>query len=95
MSRTEFVVVFAYDIESDKSRRRVAEVLEAHATRVQRSVFEARMTLTAAETLLRRLDRERADGDSIRMYVLTEDGRERSRALGGAPIAERAEFWIL
>lgn len=95
MSRTEFVVVFAYDIESDRNRRRVSEVLEAHATRVQRSVFEGRMTLGAAEGLLRRLDRERADGDSIRMYVLTEDGRERSKALGGAPIPERAEFWIL
>jgi hypothetical protein len=29
------------------------------------------------------------------MYVLTEQGRERSRSLGGAPIPERTEFWLL
>jgi CRISPR-associated protein Cas2 len=95
MADTDFLVVFAYDIVSDRNRRRIAEIPEAHATRVQRSVFEGRMKLKAAEHLLRRLDREREDGDSIRMYVLTEQGRERSRSLGGAPIPERTEFWLL
>jgi CRISPR-associated protein Cas2 len=95
MAETDFVVVFAYDIERDANRRRIADLLESHATRVQKSVFEGRMSLKAAENLLRRLDRERADGDSIRMYVLTEQSRDRSQTRGGAPILERSEFWLL
>ena len=86
MAETEFVIVFAYDVERNSARQRIASILETHATRVQQSVFEARMTLKAAERILARLDRSRGEHDSIRMYVLTEQGRERSKAVGGAPI---------
>ena len=95
MSSTEFLIVFSYDIERDANRRRVAKLLEENGTRVQYSVFEVRMTLDGARCLLNRLDRERMDGDSIRMYVLTEQGRERSQTKGGAPIGEKTEFWLL
>ena len=95
MAETDFVLVFTYDIARDKIRRRVAELLERHATRVQYSVFEGRMTLAAGESVLGQIDKLRDEGDSIRMYALTEQGRERSRVAGGAPIAERTEFWLL
>lgn len=95
MSGTEFVVVFTYDIERNADRRRVAAILEEHGTRVQKSVFEVRMTMARAERLLRELDRHRGDSDSVRMYVLTEQGRARSQAAGGAPMPERTEFWLL
>jgi CRISPR-associated endonuclease Cas2 len=95
VAAAEFVVVFVYDVERNQDRRRIAAILEQHGTRVQRSVFEVRTTLARAEALLRQLDRERGDDDGVRMYVLTEQGRERSRAVGGAPIPERSEFWLL
>jgi CRISPR-associated protein Cas2 len=95
MAVTEFLVVFSYDVQRDNNRRRIAAALEEHATRVQDSVFETRMTLSKASRLLKRLDRERMEGDSIRMYVVTEQGRERSQTCGGPPIAERSEFWLL
>lgn len=95
MAETEFLIVFSYDIERDVNRQRIARLLEKHGTRVQLSVFEVRMTLEEAHELLKRLDRERMDGDTVRMYVLTEQSRERSQALGGAPIGEKSEFWLL
>jgi len=51
MTNTEFLVVFSYDITRDANRRRVAESLELHATRVQFSVFEGRMSLAKARRL--------------------------------------------
>lgn len=95
MSGTEFVVVFTYDIERNADRRRVSAILEQHGTRVQKSVFESRMTLARAEGVLRQLDRHRGDRDSVRMYVLTEQGRERSKSVGGTPMPEKSEFWLL
>ena len=91
----EHLFVFCYDVASGKARRRIAALLELRGTRVQKSVFEVRITTARAEALLAALARERLAGDSVRMYCLTEDGRERSRASGGAPIPERSEFWLL
>lgn len=64
----------------------MAVFLEDKRTRMQKSIFEVRTTLARAERL---------HGDSVRMYCLTEEGRARSRASGGAPIPERSEFWLL
>ncbi len=91
----EHVFVFCYDVASNKARRRMADILEDKGTRVQKSVFEARMTLARAEALLARLSGERLAGDSVRMYCLTEESRARSRAARAAPIPERSEFWLL
>lgn len=91
----EHLFVFCYDVATAKARRRMADILEDKGTRVQKSVFEVRTTLERAEHLLRRLGQERHAGDSVRMYCLTEEGRARSRASGGAPIPERSEFWLL
>lgn len=94
MSR-DHLFVFCYDVVSEKVRRRMAAILEGEGTRVQKSVFEVRTSLQRAEGLLARLAAEQLHGDSVRMYCLTEEGRARSRASGGAPIPERNEFWLL
>jgi CRISPR-associated protein Cas2 len=91
----EMLFVFAYDISQERVRRRVASRLEKRGTRVQESVFEVRTTQQRAEALLRQLDSERMSGDAVRMYCLTEEGRQRSRSAGGPPIPERTEFWLL
>jgi CRISPR-associated protein Cas2 len=91
----EHVYVFCYDVEMQKPRRRISEVLEQHGCRVQKSVFEVRCTQLKAEMLLLRLDRERMAGDNIRMYCMTEEGRQNCRSAGGAPPPEKTEFWLL
>ena len=91
----ELLFVFCYDIADNRVRRRVAAMLEQHGTRVQDSVFEVHATAPLAQKLMQALQRLRMAGDSLRMYCLTQDGRARSLAAGGAPIAEATEFWLL
>lgn len=91
----EHIFVFCCDVARNKTRRRMAAILEDKGTRVQKSVFEVRCALEKAERILSRLSAEHGPGDSVRMYCLTEEARARSRAAGGAPIPERREFWLL
>lgn len=92
---TAMLFLFAYDVSDDRRRTRIAAVLERHGTRVLESVFEVRTRAADAERLLAALDARRGPGDRVRMYAVPEDGRVRSRQLGGAPIAEAREFWLL
>jgi CRISPR-associated protein Cas2 len=91
----EAVWVYAYDIAADRIRRRVAAVLEEHGTRVQESVFEVHGSEAQAGRLLARLEALIDGGDRLRMYCLNADGRRRSRAVGGTPLPEETEFWLL
>jgi CRISPR-associated protein Cas2 len=95
MPARDQLVVFAYDISKNGLRSRISAVLERFGTRVQYSIFECRMPVEKATKLHERLGLMRDPGDSIRMYVIPEDGRRLSRASGGAPVAEKSEFWLL
>jgi CRISPR-associated protein Cas2 len=95
MSRGEMLTVFTYDVSSDRRRRRVARLLVDGATRVQWSVFEARLTRARAEALAQQVAGELGPGDSLRVYVLAADGEARSRVFGdGAPFESSQEFWL-
>lgn len=94
MGDGRIVWVYCYDVEDDRTRARVARVLERQATRVQKSVFEARMTTRDAQALFDRLVREVDPGDSIRTYALPPASVARSMAHGGAPLPEDGDFWI-
>ncbi len=95
MPRGEMLTVFTYDVSSDRRRRRVAHLLEDVATRVQDSVFEARLTKARAESLSQRLAAELGEGDSLRVYVLAADGESRSRTFGdGPPLEPDVDCWI-
>lgn len=63
--------VVAYDISSDKQRRKVAKLLENFLTRVQLSVFEGELPAEvlgrAVRKALRHIDPET---DSLRVYRL-------------------------
>lgn len=95
MAESRMTMVYCYDIQDNCLRRRVADLLEGRAVRVQESVFEARLTLNQANRLYERLARMLEDGDLLRMYCLTSQGLERSRADGGAPIPEAGDYWLL
>ena len=95
MARGEMLTVFTYDVSADRRRRRVAKLLENAATRVQDSVFEARLTKARAEALSQRISAELGEGDSLRVYVLSADGETRSRIFGDGPPLETDEgYWL-
>lgn len=96
MARGEMLTIFSYDVTKDKSRRRIARLLERAATRVQFSVFEARMTELKARALGQRLATYLDTGDSLRVYVVGADGLRRSKVYGdGAPFEPEEGGWIL
>lgn len=95
MARVEMLMVFSYDIADDRRRRRVAKILEEAMVRVQESVFETRLSAAATERIVRRLEPEMAPGDSLRIYAIGADSLPRCQQLGGAPIMEDHDFWLL
>lgn len=95
MARGEMLMVISYDIGDDRRRRRMAKILEDTMVRVQESVFECRLTARATDRLLQRLEPEMAPGDSLRVYAVGADAIPRCRQIGGAPISEDRDFWLL
>ncbi len=94
MAETEMVMVFCYDVADARRRRRAAAALEERAVRVQESVFEARMTTTAAQRLFDRVSAKLEAGDSLRLYAVSAAGLRHCRASGGAPLPEDHDFWL-
>ncbi len=95
MAEREHTVVLCYDIVRSKTRRRVAGFLEERLVRVQQSVFEGRLTPTRADRLFGFTAAMLDDGDSLRLYVMTREGLEKSRVWGGAPLPEEGGFILL
>jgi CRISPR-associated protein Cas2 len=95
MAERERVFVFCYDITRDRIRVRVADILGDHAVRVQRSVFEARLTRPRAHALARLAAQHLEPGDSLRVYAVTTDGLAESFAFGPPPLPERQDFYLL
>jgi len=95
MAETELTVVLCYDIERNKTRRRVSSFLEERLVRVQKSVFEGRLTMRRAHRLFDATAALLDEGDSLRLYVLTRAGLEKSRVQGGAPLPEDGSFLLL
>lgn len=94
MRSRERLVVFAYDIVRDRARARVAALLADEAVRVQKSVFEGRMSEAKARRIARRIEQELSPEDSLRVYFL---GATASRTLtaGATPPVELHEFYLL
>lgn len=85
-------MLVAYDVATDtregrRRLRRVAHLCEAYGQRVQKSVFECRLTAAQLEQLLHRLVGEiDPAADSLRVYRLREP-RERYLRAYGKPVA--------
>lgn len=95
MAIRKLLVVFTYDISRNGLRNRMSAILELHGIRVQESVFEGRMSARQAEALFSKLELILDPGDSLRMYVVPEDGRQLSRSAGGAPISPAEDYILL
>jgi CRISPR-associated protein Cas2 len=81
-------ILVTYDVTTDSAAgrrrlRRVAKVCEGFGQRVQKSVFECRVSEVELERLVHRLAREiDAREDSLRLYRLREPREDHVRALG-------------
>ena len=87
--------VVTYDIADNRRRRKVAELLEEKAVRVQESVFEARLTERQATTLMAALGKVAGKGDSIRLYTVPDPALSACRTDGGPAILDGARYWLL
>ena len=95
MARPDHLFVFAYDMEKDSARVKLARLLEGDLDRVQKSVFEGRLSLEAARRLAALSARLLGPDDSLRVYCITEAGRKVSIVHGRALMPEPGGFWLL
>lgn len=92
---TDPVYVFCYDIERDRDRTKVADLLSNHLVRVQKSVFEGRMAREDAYRLARKVVRRLGLSDSLRVYCIEVGGLEKSFAFGPQPLPEQHDFYLV
>lgn len=59
-----------YDISSDRERSRVDRVLQSFGFRVQKSVFECRLTRKDRNQLVERLEKLRLETGFVKIYRL-------------------------
>lgn len=83
--------LICYDITLPRRRRRVTACLEAHGSRVQRSVFVVEATTARARALLRRCQAMAASSDKVDLYLLRQRG---GMLLAGVPLPEPQNYWI-
>lgn len=95
MSSRKMLMVYCYDIQSPRTRGRIADLLEARAARVQDSVFEARLSEREAERLFAAITAQLDPGDLLRMYAIAQSGRARCHVWGGVPLAEDGDYWLI
>lgn len=91
---TEFFV-FAYDVVSDRRRARIARLLEDEGIRVQKSVFEVRVSPARARSLAERIDRHLDPGDSLRVYPLSPVAVGSVIVVGSGLPPEQGDFLLV
>ncbi len=94
-------LIVVYDIATpdrhgEQRLRRVASICEGFGIRVQRSVFECRITDTAYEHFIHQLQNViRPDTDRVTLYELNGDIRLRRTDLGKPSEFDSAGPWLL
>lgn len=83
MVSKQFLVV-AYDIASDRRRRKLVKILEGYGVRVNFSVFECLLMPARIENMKRELSRYIKPGkDNVLIYNLCRDCVNNRTSLGG------------
>lgn len=75
--------VVAYDVSDDAEREKVAKILQGFGSRVQKSVFECRLTAGMRNRLATRLEKLELATGGVLLYRLNE--RSRAIAIGDCP----------
>lgn len=95
MAQREMLMVVCYDVTRDSVRVKLAALLEGELVRVQKSVFEGRMSRQEASRLGRRCSALLGPDDSLRIYAVTPAGLRQSQVFGLQPLPEAQEFWLI
>jgi len=78
-----------FDIQDDRTRRRVGKLLTRYGDRVQYSVFEVAFNRTADLDDVRHQAQDLLEpGDDIRFYYLNHEARQQSCDGTGQPVAQ-------
>jgi CRISPR-associated protein Cas2 len=89
-------VVISYDIEDDKKRYKVSQILENYGTRVQYSVFECIINEQQLKEIKEKtkniIDKEK---DSIRIYIICENCLKKIDIIGIGEITRDLDFYII
>ncbi|HED06155.1 MAG TPA: CRISPR-associated endonuclease Cas2 [Ignavibacteria bacterium] len=67
------IYLIAYDVEDDKQRLRISNLLEDYGVRVQRSVFECKLTSLLYKKFINKLKELITDEVNIRIYPLCKE----------------------
>ena len=92
--------LICFDIEDDKTRRRVSRLLEKWGIRVQKSVFECRFkTPDRKKILMRQLVAVLTDSPekhpNIRFYPLSRDTWKQAHDIHGQPLPQPGQYILL
>ncbi len=89
-------IIISYDVQSDRRRNKIHNLLKDYGTWVQYSVFECNLNKTEFLRLKDRLQDlldNKAD-DSIRFYILCESCHHKIERIGGITPQERATIIV-
>jgi CRISPR-associated protein Cas2 len=85
MAYKQFVVV-AYDIVSDRKRKKVSDLLEEHGLRINKSVFELTVTVGELKLIKEGIGKlVRRKTDSVLFYYLCKECIQRNEYSGIVP----------
>lgn len=90
------LTLISYDIVDNKRRTRVMQLLKGYGTRVQRSVFECHLDLSASTILGHEL-RALIDPstDSVRCYQLDANAVQRIAIHGIGTVTTEPTHWLV
>lgn len=84
-----FLYIVAYDIPSNRRRKKVSDILEGYGKRVQYSVFELVLAKSKYDEMRRRLSRYvNFEEDSLRFYPISQHTLEQVEIWGGVPLTQ-------
>jgi CRISPR-associated protein Cas2 len=87
--------VIAYDVQSDRSRGRMATLLLAHGERVQQSLYECELLPFQREMLEHKLAQQLQDEDHLRIYTLCKQCLTQVKTYGNRPLAQLPRLWLI
>ncbi|MBD1914281.1 MULTISPECIES: CRISPR-associated endonuclease Cas2 [Cyanophyceae] len=91
-----FLYIVAYDIPSNRRRKKVSDILEGYGKRVQYSVFELVLAKSKYDDMKRILSRYvNFEEDSLRFYPISQHTLEQVEIWGGVPLTQMQKSIIV
>jgi len=76
------IYLITYDIEDDKQRNKISNVLENYGVRVQESVFECNLTSVTYKEVVDRIGKIITEGANLRFYPICKECYSKAAGFG-------------